>query len=385
MAKMPLRKPVYADPLTESVARGDMLAVRAHFDRVLWGDSEQRPTWEQLKLAVINEDVPMARLLVTWGARASAEDLAKLQKEDPKQYPAYLNTLRRSGHGISPKALRESVAAAENLPPEAQNESLRPYHGQRFVDDTPIDARAQNVPREWRQVLDSFQKQGAPEAVIAGGALRDLFNKRAIKDVDIFMQTRGSERKNRKFLAKVFEAANIPVQRQMVSMGYSHVAEAFPGPNKGTLVSRISNGYGVIRAASHTEAWTVIAGPDKTEYNIVFVDGPLGNAIKRAATENSDGGKRKSAALMIGHFDLGLCQIAFDGTHLHTTDAYRRDVLEKRITLIKENGASAQHLTRIMEKYNDHQICDDAKALLKKDKKEKIQKKRYSYGYGSFY
>lgn len=384
MAKMPLRKPAYADPLTDSVARGDVVAVRNHFDRVLWGDSEQRPSWEQLKIAVINEDVAMARLLVTWGARATAEDLNALQKEDPKQYPAYLNTLRRSGHGISPKALRESIAAAENLPPEAHNESLRPYHGQRLIDDAAIDARAQNVPRAWRQVLDSFQKQGAPEASIAGGALRDLFNNRAIKDVDIFMQTRGSEKKNRKFLAKAFEAANIPVQRQMVSMGYSHVAEPFPAPNKGTLVSRISSGYGVIRAASHTEAWTVIAGADKTEYNIVFVDGPLGNAIKRAATEDNGGEKRKSAALMINHFDLGLCQIAFDGTHLHTTEAYRRDVLEKRLTLIKENGASAQHLQRIMEKYPDHQICDDAKALLKKDKKEKAQKRRSSY-YGGFY
>jgi hypothetical protein len=40
MARPPKPMPLYADALTDSVARGDMAAVRAHFDKVLWGDSE---------------------------------------------------------------------------------------------------------------------------------------------------------------------------------------------------------------------------------------------------------------------------------------------------------------------------------------------------------
>ena len=44
------------------------------------------------------------------------------------------------------------------------------------------------IPKEWLDVLTEIQAI-FPGAVIAGGALRDLYNERPIKDVDIFIPT----------------------------------------------------------------------------------------------------------------------------------------------------------------------------------------------------
>lgn len=377
MAKPPLCNPEYADALSESVARGDIALARAHFDKVLWGDSEQRPTWEHLQIAVQKGDVPMTRLLVTWGARASADDLAALQKTAPKKYPEYLQTLRRAGHGISPKALRDGIAAANALPESAANESLEETVTKAFIDDKFIDYRAARLPRDWRVVLNALQKQGAPESIIGGGALRDLFNGRAIKDVDIFLQSRGSEKHNRRFIRDAFAKAGMPIHKQTVSRGiYGHeVREEMPEPKKAVFQPRIGSSYGTMRAASNSEAWTIIAGNDKTEYNIVFLDGPLGNHLRAAAAQGA------SASAMIKAFDLGLCQIGFDGEKLVVTDGYKKDVLNKTISLYVDNGTSQQHIARVVKKYPDWKLSQEAEKALNPPAPPK--RRSYSGGYGS--
>lgn len=377
MANPPPRHPAYADDLTASIAQGDLLGVRAHFDKVFWGDSEQRPTWQHLQIAVMRGDVPMARLLVTWGARASEGDLAALQKVAPKKYPEYLQTLRRSGHGISPKALRDSLAQAAALPDTADNESLAETVIKSYVDGAFIDYRAERIPKEWRQVLGHMQAEGSPEALIGGGALRDLFNGRAIKDVDIFLETRGSEKQNRKFLQRVFQKAGLPITSQTVKVGAYGALQSkeIPDPRKEVFQPRINNGYGTFRAASHSEAWTIIAGKDKTEYNVVFIDGPLGKALSSASVKPG-----AAARTMIRAFDLGLCQIGFDGRQLVTTQAYRDDVRGKKISLIEENGTSQQHIQRIVKKYSDWELTDAAQKAMK----PKPPPLRRSYG-GFYY
>ncbi|MDP2206178.1 MAG: hypothetical protein Q8K65_07720 [Alphaproteobacteria bacterium] len=382
MARPPQRNPLYADALTDSVARGDMAAVRAHFDKVLWGDSEQRPTWDQLQIAVQQNDVPMARLLVTWGARATEADLAVLQKAAPKKYPDYLQTLRRAGHGISPQALRESALQAAALPDSAANESLENTIIKAFIDDRFIDYRAGRLPQEWRQVLHTLQQTGASEAMIGGGALRDLFNERAIKDVDIFLQSRGSENKNRKFIKQAFQKAGLSIEKQVVARGMygGEVREELPDPKKSVFQARLGSSYGTIRAASNSEAWTVIAGKDKTEYNVVFVDGPLGKMLKAAAEKDG----ASSAAVMIKAFDLGLCQIGFDGEKIVVTDAYREDVTEKKITLHVDNGTSQQHIARVVKKYPDWKLSPEADKALNPPPAPKPQPRRSYSGYGGW-
>lgn len=382
MTKPPQRSPQYADPLTDSVARGDIGAVRAHFDKVLWGESAQRPNWEHLQIAVQRADLPMARLLVTWGARASADDLAALQKTAPKKYPEYLQTLRRAGHGISPKALRDSAAEAAALPESARNESLEQTVIKAFVDDRFIDYRAARLPKEWRKALASMQQNGAPEALIGGGALRDLFNGRAIKDVDIFLQSRGSESKNRKFIKNAFRKAGMEIVKQVVSTTIygGEIREEFPDPKKSVFQARVGNSYGTVRAASHSEAWTVVAGSERTEYNVVFIDGPLGGLLKMAAGKEN----ASSAAVMIKAFDLGLCQIGFDGEKIVTTKAYREDVSEKKITLHVDNGTSQQHIARVVKKYPDWQLSPEADKALNPPPAPKPKPRRSYGGYGGW-
>jgi len=382
MARPPKPMPAYADALTDSVARGDLAGARAHFDKVLWGDSEQRATWDQLQIAVQRSDVPMARLLVTWGARATEADLAALKKVSPAKYPEYLQTLRRAGHGISPKALRESVAEAATLPDSATNLSLEKTVIKAFIDDGFIDYRSALLPKEWRQILHTMQQTGAPEALIGGGALRDLFNKRAIKDVDIFLQSRGNENKNRKFIRQAFQKAGVNIEKQVVARGMygGDVREELPDPKKSVFQQHLGSGYRTIRVASNSEAWTVIAGKEKTEYNIVFIDGPLGKMLK-AAVEKPGG---SSAAVMIKAFDLGLCQIGFDGAHIVTTEAYQEDVRGKKITLHVDNGTSQQHIARVVKKYPDWALSPEAQKALTPPPAPKPKPRRSYSGYGGW-
>ena len=49
-----------------------------------------------------------------------------------------------------------------------------------------------NIPQRWRDALTALQDGGFPEAIIAGGALRDLDNGAPVKDVDIFVKWRSN-------------------------------------------------------------------------------------------------------------------------------------------------------------------------------------------------
>ena len=47
-----------------------------------------------------------------------------------------------------------------------------------------------DIPSSWRELLGEI-REVAPDAVIAGGALRDRDNGRPIKDLDVFVQIEG--------------------------------------------------------------------------------------------------------------------------------------------------------------------------------------------------
>jgi hypothetical protein len=378
----PLQQPEFSDELSGFIARGNTQMVRAYFDSVFWEKKSERPDWNHLKLALLRDDLSMTRLLVTWGARATEEGLAELQKMDPKKYPQHLKMLRQAGHGISPQKLAESTKTAEAA--KDHNESLDELLIRSFVDDKFVDHRIAKLPAEWRHTLGAFHRTGAKEAVIGGGALRDLFNQRAIKDVDIFLKSRGSMKKNRKFLKKVFDASGLDVTRQAVyTGGYGRSSDAFPEPEKSTLQEKQRIGYGSFRPASNSEAWTVIAGPQKTEYNVIFIDGPLGEAMEQAQKKNTTPAKP-----LIGVFDFGLCQIAYDGDVIITSAQYREDVRKKLIKLETANGTSDAHLRRIVKKYDDWELCAESQKIMNPPPKKKsapAPKRSRSYGGGFYY
>ena len=193
----------------------------------------------------------------------------------------------------------------------------------------------QDIPAEWRQVLRTFQDKGAKEAVIAGGALRDLFNHKPVKDVDIFIRTQGSQKKNRQMLEEAFRSTRLEITYQQSGNDYFS-GERFPAPKAK------NNGRNV------AESWTIIAGRDKTEYNIIFVP-ELVSPLK-----------------LIESFDFGLCQIGYDGKIIFSTNRYNDDVRDKRIcfALTDVNDTSAEHLQRIIKKYPDWKLCAESKKIL---------------------
>lgn len=378
----PLSQPEFSDELSGYVARGNIGMVRKYFDEVLWEKKSERPTWEHLKLAVLREDKAIAKLLVTWGARASEEGLGELQRMDPKKYPDYLKVLRQAGHGMT----AEKIAAGNKVAEKAKdhNDSLSEEIIRSFIDDKFVDHRINQIPREWRKALQAFHETGAKEAVIAGGALRDTFNKRAVKDVDVFLKSRGSVKKNRKFLKQVFAAAGLRIVEQPVyTGGYGDDMQALPDPKQGVFVPKRHVGYGGIIPETKSESWVVIAGPQKTEYNIVFMDGPLADAMSKAVADN-----RTPAKQAISAFDLGLCQIGYDGDAIVTTDKYRNDVAKKVIEIDNGNPSTLHHVERIRKKYDDWKIGSDLAKVIQKEEErqkaaEKARQKRYS-GYGGY-
>jgi hypothetical protein len=215
------------------------------------------------------------------------------------------------------------------------------------------------IPEEWRRVLQTFHDVGAGEAIIAGGSLRDLFNNRAVKDVDIFLKSRGSEKQNREFLKDVFNATKLRFTEGCEAPDYYLAEEDLSFPDNSKLSIKYQAGYDTVIKEGRAESWTVKR--KQTEYNIVFVDN-----VKFTEAPPSNSLTLKPKWLLINGFDLGLCQIAYDGRVISTTPAYDHDVKYQQINLHNPNDKSREHLQRIFKKYADWELCDKSRKLLAK-------------------
>jgi hypothetical protein len=327
--------------LSVMIEAGDVNAVRKYFDIGFWKGWQERPGWKHLKLALRREDRPMLKLLITWGASATEEELAQFRVVAKDKYRGYIALLRSSG-------LPLSATAMEDIP---------------YVEPEAPVPDAGLIPEEWKKVLRAAQDLGAGEAVIAGGALRDLFNNRAIKDVDIFLKSRGDREKNREFLRYVFNRSGLWVEEQPDYSGSYPCGNTFPDPKSDRLSIKHEGRLGtMITGEGRVESWKVIAGDKNTEYNAVFVD--------NVKFINKDSGHYVPVdfdkTLLINGFDLGLCQIAYDGKEITRTYAYDNDVKYQQITLQNPNDASKEHLQRIAKKYPDWELCAASRKLLAK-------------------
>ncbi|MBI1214403.1 MAG: hypothetical protein GC185_01130 [Alphaproteobacteria bacterium] len=367
----PQRKTVAASgEMMALIAQGDVKKLRAHLEESFWKGAPEQPVWDHLLEALKTGKREMVRLLVTYDARPTAQDLEALKAQAGEAYPQYLRLLRQGGLPTSLAAFEEYARqieagkeAAEKAASERKLREQEEAVARAAVEQSVKKAmkmQVESIPAEWRKVLFEIQSQSASEAVIAGGALRDLFNDRPVKDVDIFLKTRGSERKNRKFLKSVFNAAGLKVQEQVThNGGYSIKRNAFPDPGTQKFKVVSGSGYGRMESETRAESWKVIAGPEKTEYNVVFMSEEF------AARVNPPGSKGPGTMKgIIEAFDFGLCQIATDGESIAETPLYKKDVAEKTITLDKGNSSSKEHLQRIVKKYPDWKLDEGAKKML---------------------
>jgi hypothetical protein len=186
-------------------------------------------------------------------------------------------------------------------------ETLAPVAGP--LTTAPLDVAG--IPRAWFLALIGIQRTH-PEAIIAGGALRDLDNNRPVKDVDIFVHGKGIE--------SLFDLRTWLVGTYKVDCDEIDEKKVYP----------ISDGNDVVGYFdAHFEGMTVPT-------QIIML--------------------RTSDIGAVDRMDYGICRISFDGTTLTRTPEYIIDQRDKVFRLRIDRGAvgmasSVHRFARLQAKY----------------------------------
>ena len=157
------------------------------------------------------------------------------------------------------------------------------------------------LPKVWTDVLSAIQRV-RPEAVIAGGALRDMENGRPVKDVDIFFRAVSMDD---------FAYFILQIMR-MTGFGVDYTA----GRDYRTWAEEVVG-----------TAKTVIAGVEFNLIGLDFVEVTAETAANRC--------------------DFGLCQIAFDGAEFFHSPNYYHDVAAEQFTLVNNHHSEAAVLSSL--------------------------------------
>jgi hypothetical protein len=171
-----------------------------------------------------------------------------------------------------------------------------------------------DIPAPWLGVLAAIQAI-APEAHIAGGALRDLDNGRPVKDIDIFIPAE----------------KDVAVSLLLLELGFER-----------TVGLDLSSMAGADPAVSLSIEWHK---EGHLPVNTVFLT--RGTAV----------------ADNLARLDLGLCQIAFDGQCLLKTNAYRDDQADQFFTIVRADNQTQLDRTygryeRLRKKYPGWALID---------------------------
>lgn len=175
------------------------------------------------------------------------------------------------------------------------------------------------IPEAWIDTLSAIQAELDPEAVIAGGAIRDLDNDKEIKDVDIFLSSSVSIAKVKKLLKSSFDEWTDTPEYNFTKEGTLPVRKG--RHLKGSCVGTSKGGVLPVNL--------IVVGDDYTPTSRV-VDG----------------------------FDFGLCQIWYDGKDIRATMNYQIDKERSQFTLVHCEGPerfqrSLIRYQRLVQKYVD--------------------------------
>ncbi|MGH6746410.1 hypothetical protein [Novosphingobium sp.] len=144
-----------------------------------------------------------------------------------------------------------------------------------------------NIPSAWAETLAHVQTV-FPEAMIAGGALRDLDNGRPIKDIDIF-------------------APNCPTSFDET---LELVRKLLPAPN---MLHNMLGSYGTWATAECVGVFDIRA--PALDYQLICLSSPQSSILPR--------------------IDFGLCRIGFDGRKVTRTPEYFEDQASQKFTLLR--------------------------------------------------
>jgi hypothetical protein len=156
-----------------------------------------------------------------------------------------------------------------------------------------------HIPTAWHILLSEIQGI-SPSAFIGGGALRDRLHNKPVKDIDIFFAQEDQ--------AKLHET--------MLFAGW------FPGQL--IPMSYVGADYSVETACEYSK-------PGETPINLIGLNVSL---------ELPDA---------LSRFDFGICQIAYDGTHIHTSEQFYDDILTSSFTVTR--CESEEQLARTMRRW----------------------------------
>jgi hypothetical protein len=172
------------------------------------------------------------------------------------------------------------------------------------------------IPAKWQAVLSKVQIH-FPSAVIAGGALRDLWHNQTPKDVDIFIPVDEPE-------------DNLYVD-QMADLDpmYELIAASIYGQEQ--VPATRQNGLREIFAIYRLNI-------DGIVYELIFIqadDAPVHTV-----------------------FDINICQAAYDGQEVVLTDEFLRGVNEKvlRVCNVNRKDRQTKRLMRVAEKYPEYTV-----------------------------
>jgi hypothetical protein len=164
------------------------------------------------------------------------------------------------------------------------------------------------IPAKWVAVLAAIQV-AAPEAFLAGGALRDLDLGREVKDLDIFVSEAG------------YGAAQVVLSQ----LDYA--------PANRQCLDYVGADFSVVEGREFKREGEVTV-------NLVCLRADFGfpSGLYR--------------------FDLGLCQIGFDGREVVKTAAYIEDATNKTLTVLRCESVdqmvrTEQRVERLQAKFPD--------------------------------
>lgn len=145
--------------LDHAVENGNCDEVRRILDIAFWHDRKDlRPEWCDVKVALQNDDHPLLRLLITWGARAPQNE-EEIKGLKPEKLALYAKVLRR--YGLDAAVIEK--AAAGPRPASVTEAPQPPEAGQKMPDGTIYLGQYKPKDHDGNSLSKAFNVFAAPE------------------------------------------------------------------------------------------------------------------------------------------------------------------------------------------------------------------------------
>lgn len=327
--------------LLDLVIRGNVDHVRNYLDASLAGRKTAKPCWTHLKIAVEQKNQKMAKLLVTWGAKPTRQELIEHFTTHQTVAERDMQMLKLAGVNVTNIDLGIAAASfntqARTIPAPEKTEY-----------STAL------LPTYWSEFLTALAAAGAPEAVIAGGAVRDIYNQRRLHNVDIFIK---SPFMPKTFMKKFVAALPRTLSTQRTDKGEEVTFKKI----KKRLGAMSADRYLIGDPLDRTDTWRIIDKASGMEFHIVMLGGEPGSGLRSDHKNTTTSG----VLGLLDRFDIGLCQIAYDGKKVITSAAYRDDAKFKTLTVHKPMYTTMEHIAAVVAKYPDFKPTGNLAEILR--------------------